>query len=175
MEVKEMAITDILPWNRGEERSAVERAPERNEMVTLRDEMDRLFDRFLSDPFGMSPFDGWREMAGRFSPRVDVNETDEAIQVSAELPGMDRDDIEVSVTKDMLTLSGEKRTETEWKEKQARYMERSYGSFRRTIPLPAEVEVDRVEATFEKGVLRIELPKSPEERRRTKRISVKKA
>ena len=169
-----MAITDILPWNRGEKELSTRREEE-SEMLPLRDEMDRLLDRFWSDPFGMRPFDGWREMAGRFSPRIDVSETDDAIHVSAELPGMDQDDIEVSVTKEMLTLTGEKRTEREHKEKEARTMERSYGSFRRTIPLPEEVETDKVEATFEKGVLKIELPKSPEARRRTKRIPVKKA
>jgi HSP20 family protein len=168
-----MAITDILPWNRGEQELPARREQTRDEIVTLRDEMDRLFDRFLSDPFGLSPLEGWREMAGRFCPRIDVRETEEAIHVAAELPGMDRDDVEVSVTKDMLTISGEKRTEKETKEKHIRTMERSYGSFRRTIPLPEEVETDKVEATFEKGVLKIELPKSPEARRQAKRIPVK--
>jgi HSP20 family protein len=167
-----MAITDILPWNRGEKRLPVRRE-QGDEIVAIRDEMDRLFDRSLSDPFGLSPFEGWREMAGRFSPRIDVSETEEAIHVSAELPGMERDDVEVSVTKDMLTISGEKRTEKETKEKHYRTVERSYGSFRRTIPLPEEVETDKVEATFEKGVLKVELPKSPEARRRMKRIPVK--
>jgi len=168
-----MAITDILPWNRGERRPTVRREEGQGEIVALRDEMDRLFDRFLSDPFGLSPLEGWRELAGRFSPRIDVSETEEAIHVAAELPGMDRDDVEVSLTRDMLTISGEKRTEKETKEKDIRTMERSYGSFRRTIPLPEEVEPDKVEATFEKGVLKIELPKSPEARRRAKRIPVK--
>jgi HSP20 family protein len=170
-----MAITDILPWNRSERRLPAEREQGREEIVALHDEMDRLFDRFLSDPFGLSPLKGWREMAGRFSPRIDVSETEEAIHVAAELPGMDRDDVEVSVTKDMLTISGEKRTEKETKEKYMRTVERSYGSFQRTIPLPEDIETDKVQATFRKGVLEIELPKSPEARRRTKRIPVKTA
>jgi hypothetical protein len=70
-----MAITDILPWNRGEQELPARREQTRDEIVTLRDEMDRLFDRFLSDPFGLSPLEGWREMAGRFCPRIDVRET----------------------------------------------------------------------------------------------------
>jgi HSP20 family protein len=167
-----MPITDILPWNRGEKRLPVRRE-QGDEIMALRDEMDRLFDRFLSEPFGLRPLEGWREMAGQFSPRIDVSETEEAIHVAAELPGMDRDDVEVSVTKDLLTISGEKRTEKETKEKHFRTVERSYGSFRRTIPLPEEVQTDKVIATFEKGVLKIELPKSPEAQRRVKRIPVK--
>lgn len=170
-----MAITDMLPWNRSERQPSVQREHGRDEIVSLREEMDRLYDRFLSDPFGLSPFDGWREIAGQFSPRIDVSETAEEIHVAAELPGMDQDDVEVSITKDRLTISGEKRTEKERAEKNIRTMERSYGSFRRTIPLPEEVITDKVEATFERGVLKITLPKSPESRRRVTRIPVKKA
>jgi HSP20 family protein len=136
-------------------------------------EMNRLFDNF----FGGLSLSPWapleRGMAQTFTPRVDVSETDKEIRVSVELPGMEEKNIDVSLTKDTLTIKGEKKEETEDKGKDYYRMERSYGSFTRSIPLPVEVDTDKVEATFKKGVLDITLPKTAKAIEKTKKIAVK--
>jgi HSP20 family protein len=102
-----------------------------------------------------------------------VSETDKEIKVSAELPGMDEKDIDVSLTRDSLTIKGEKKQETEDKGEDYYRMERSYGSFTRSIPLPIEVDTDKVQATFKKGVLEITLPKTARAIQETRKIPVK--
>ena len=95
-----------------------------------------------------------------FSPRMDVSETDKEIVVSAELPGLADEDIDVSLSLGMLTISGEKKQEKEKKGRNYYHVERSYGSFQRSIPLPAEVDTNQVDAVFKKGVLTVTLPKT---------------
>ena len=95
------------------------------------------------------------------------------IKVSAELPGMDEKDIDVSLTRDTLTIKGEKKEEKEDTGKDYYKMERSYGSFTRSIPLPVEVDTDKVQATFKKGVLEITLPKTAKAIQETKKVPVK--
>jgi HSP20 family protein len=118
----------------------------------------------------MQPFEG---RIGAFSPKVDVTENEKEFNISAELPGMDDKDIDVSLQNDMLTIRGEKKEEKEDKGKDYYRMERSYGYFSRTIPLPVEVETDKVDAKFKKGVLTITLPKTAKAVAETKKISVK--
>jgi len=136
-------------------------------------EMNKLFDDFFGG-FDLSP---WASHEGRlaaiFTPHIDVSETDKEIKVSAELPGMDDKDIDVSLTRETLTIKGEKKQETEDKGKDYYKMERSYGAFTRSIPLPVEVDTDKVQATFKKGVLEITLPKSAKAIQETKKITVK--
>jgi HSP20 family protein len=136
-------------------------------------EMNRLFDNFFSGSnlSLWAPFE--REAAQVFTPHVDVSETDGEIKVSAELPGMDEKDIDVSLTRDTLTIKGEKKEEKEEKGKDYYRMERSYGSFTRSIPLPVEVNTDKVEATFNKGVLCVTLPKTATAIEKTKKIAVR--
>ena len=135
-------------------------------------EMNRLFDNFFGG-FGLS---SWAPLEGSsvpaFTPRVDVSETEKEIKVSAELPGMEEKDIDLSLTREALTIKGEKKGEAEEKGKDFYRMERTYGSFTRTIPLPVEVDTDKVEATFKKGVLDITLPKTAKAIEETKKISV---
>lgn len=109
---------------------------------------------------------------GAFTPRIDVTENDEQVKVSAELPGMDRNDIEVRLSHNVLTISGEKRQEHHEEHEGYTYAERSYGSFRRSVTLPAYVDTEQVDATFDRGVLSITLPKTAEARSR-KKIEVK--
>jgi HSP20 family protein len=136
-------------------------------------EMNRLFGNFFSG-FSLSPWAPMEKGAARtFSPRVDVSETDKEIKVSAELPGMEEKDIDVSLTRDTLTIKGEKKEEKEESGKDYYRMERSYGSFTRSIPLPVEVDTDKVEATFKKGILDITLPKTAKAIEETKKIAVK--
>lgn len=163
-----MAITDLIPWKRSE-REATTRVEMEHPLRVFEREMNRLFDDFLS-PFGSF---GWGdERLVTFSPRVDVVENDKEVKISAELPGMEEKDINVSLARDALTISGEKREEKEDRGKNFYRMERSYGSFQRTIPLPCEVDSDRASATFKKGVLTITLPKTAEAQCR-KKIPIK--
>jgi len=165
-----MAIRDLIPWKREEKTVPVTREEE-HPMQTLQRDMNQLFDEFFKG-FGVAPFRAFEEAWDVFSPRVDVTESDDQIQVSVELPGMDEKDIDVSLSHDVLTISGEKKEETEDRSKSYYRIERSYGSFRRSIPLPCGVETDKTEAVYKKGVLTIMLPKTAEAKCQ-KRISVK--
>jgi HSP20 family protein len=165
-----MAIRDLIPWKR-EEKTVPVRREEGHPMQTLQRDMDQLFDEFFKG-LDIVPFRAFEETWDAFSPRVDVAESDEQVQVSVELPGMDEKDIDVSLSHDVLTVSGEKKEEMEDRGRNYYRIERSYGSFQRSIPLPCEVEVDKTEAVYKKGVLTITLPKTAEARCRQK-ISVK--
>jgi HSP20 family protein len=161
-------------------------APARREIMhpfaDLRAEMDRLFDRFSSgfpslsmgrDLFDWDPF---RISGGTFSvtaPHVDVSETDKGYEISAELPGMDEKDINVEVKDDVLTVSGEKKEESEKEAKDYHVSERRFGSFRRSFRLPSGVNQDKLSADFKKGVLKIALPKSAESQKKSRKIDVK--
>lgn len=152
-----------------EKKSAPVKREEYNPFGLLRQEMNTLFDNF-SRGFEMEPFMG---RFGTFSPSVDVKESDKEIKVSAELPGMEDKDIDVSLTKDSLTIKGEKKEEKEDKGKDYYRMERSYGSFTRTVPLPSEIDTEKVKAEFRKGVLTVTLPKTAKAIKDARKISVK--
>jgi HSP20 family protein len=153
--------------------SSIKQAPvkrgEHNPLSQLRHEMDSLFDNFFSG-YDIEPFTG---RFGAFSPNIDVKESDRELTVSAELPGMDEKNIEVSLNRDSLTIKGEKKEEKEDKGKDYYRMERSYGSFSRTIPLPTEVDQDKVKAEFKKGVLTVIVPKTAKAIKETRKIAIK--
>jgi len=155
----------IVPRKRSEERSLAERTPD--PFSYLRNQINRVFDDFWGQPW-LAP----RETFAGFWPQVDVTETDKEIKVSAEIPGVESKDIDVSVEDGMLTIKGEKKYEREEKEKGQYRMERSYGSFERAIELPAEVDESKAKAEFKKGVLRLTLPKRPGAPSRRKKIPV---
>jgi len=121
------------------------------------------------EPFFSSPFPS-RGAFEKMMPAVDVSETEEAVKVNAELPGMAPEDVEVHVENNYLVLRGEKKAQREEKKENAVHRECSYGSFSRSIPLPAEIQSDKVTATFKNGVLTVTLPKS--EKAQTRRISI---
>jgi len=125
----------------------------RNGLARLHTEMDDLFDSFFR---GLDrPFAGYKAW-----PAIDVAEEDEAIIVRAEVPGCKADDIEISVHGNTLTISGEKKLEEEKKEKGYYHMESTYGSFRRELNLPVEVDANKIEAVCKDGVLSVTLPKA---------------
>ncbi len=161
-----MTLKDLIPTRK----RSVPVRHEESPFETLRREMDSLFDSF-SRAFDIEPF--WERRLGAFYPSVDVTENGKEIQVSAELPGMDEKDIEVSLGSDSLTIKGEKKDEKEDRGKDYYRMERSYGSFSRTIPLPVEIDTDKAEATFKKGVLKIRLPKTAKAMEERRKITVK--
>jgi HSP20 family protein len=153
----------------------------RRPLESLRQEIDRLFEDFgiatWRSPFRSSFFDvdPFRRAKAAFSgvPAVDVTETENGYKVVAELPGMDEKNIEVKIASGMLTIKGEKQEEKE-EEKQDYYVrERSFGSFERTFPVPDGVELDKVDASFKKGVLMVTLPKTAEAQKAEKKITVK--
>ena len=153
----------------------------RRPLESLRQEIDRLFDDFgigaWRSPFRSSFFDiePFRRAKAAFSgmPAVDITETEKSYKVVAELPGMDEKNIEVKIANGMLTIKGEKHEEKE-EEKQDYYVrERSFGSFERTFPVPDGVDLDKVDASFKKGVLTVTLPKTAEAQRAEKKIAVK--
>lgn len=147
----------------------------------LRREIDRLFDDFFRGfplpGFGRSlvDFDPFRRFESAFSvsvPHVDVTETDKHFEVTAELPGMDEKDIEVTLSDGRLTLKGEKKAEKEDKKKDYYLTERRFGSFNRSFRLPENVNESKIKATFKKGVLTITLPKKAKARTEGKKISI---
>ncbi|GAB6193379.1 Hsp20/alpha crystallin family protein [Desulfocastanea catecholica] len=108
-----------------------------------------------------------------WSPRLDVSETDNGMEIVADLPGMDKKDINVSLEDNLLTIKGEKKEEKERKDKHYHTIERRSGSFYRAIRLPVEVEKDKVEASFKDGVLTLRLPKSKEAKKKVAQIEIK--
>jgi HSP20 family protein len=158
-------------------------APMPDPWRSFRDEMDRLFDRF-SGGFGLPSFrrlfdfepPRWPASTFGFSaPAVDVTEDDKAYKITAELPGLEEKNIDVTVLGDMLTLKGEKRYEKDEEDKNRHMSERAYGSFQRSFALPEGVDRDKIAANLEKGVLTISLPKAPEAQKQQKKIEVKSA
>ena len=142
------------------------------EMESMTEEMDRLFGQ-ISERMGVSglrqkPFSGER----MWTPSIDMIDKKDEILVKAEVPGMDKKDIHVSVSGDILTIKGEKKTEQEVKEENYYRCETSYGSFLRTIPLPVAVESDHIKAQYKNGILELHLPKSKEVKEKTKEIAI---
>jgi HSP20 family protein len=134
------------------------------ELDTLQDRMNRMFDESL---FRLRPTRG----EALWSPSVDIYEDNNHIVVRAELPDMNEKDVDVSIENNMLTLKGEKKLEREEKKDNYHLIESSWGSFSRSFNLPSTVDADKAEAKFEKGVLRISLPKKEEAK--PKQIKVK--
>ena len=133
------------------------------------EEWERLFDDF----FGRSPLRLPVEERG-WMPAVDVFEKEDKFVVKAELPGMKEDDINVSVVGDTLSIKGEKKTETEIKDEDYYRCERSYGTFYRSIPIPSNVDANKIEASFDDGVLEVALPKSAKIKPKKIAVSAKK-
>jgi len=149
---------------------------------TLRQEVDRIFEDFTRG-FGRLPL-GRRmldvepllrlEAPTAFAaPAIDVVEKEKEYVISAELPGLDEKDVDVSVSDDMLIIKGEKREEKEEKAKNYYLSERRYGAFQRSFQLPTGVDAEKIDASFQKGVLTVMLPKTPEAQKKEKKIAIK--
>ncbi|MBC7238221.1 MAG: Hsp20/alpha crystallin family protein [Chloroflexi bacterium] len=137
------------------------------EMVSLRDAMNRLFDESWLRPW-------WRlgegETPSVFVP-LDMVETDGDIVISAPLPGLKPEDVDISITGNTVTIKGEFREEQEGKRENVHFRERRYGAFQRAVTLPTEVDANKAEATFENGVLKLTIPKTEEAK--PKKIQIK--
>jgi HSP20 family protein len=146
----------------------------------LRREVDRLFEDFQlgtwRSPFGRGAFDVqpfWRGDLWSRAPAVDIVDKESAYELSAELPGMDENNIDVKFSDGTLTIKGEKRDEREEKKKNFYLAERRYGSFQRSFSVPKSVDAGRIEANFKNGVLTVTLPKTPQARQNEKKIPVR--
>jgi len=137
------------------------------ELERMRREMDRLWDSF----FETRSRRRGTEIA-EWVPSLDVSETKNEIVVKAEIPGIDPKDIDISLLNDVLTIKGEKKQEKEEKEENYHLIERSYGSFSRSIRLPKEVQGDKINASYKNGILKVMLPKSEEAKKREIKIRV---
>ena len=165
-------IKDLLPWKKSKETEVPVR---RNDALSdLHRQMNDLFDSFFDDFDNAS----WlpAKMSQHFSgiaPKFDVSETNEALEISAELPGMDAGDLDVSIDGDYLTIKGEKKEEKEDKNKNFHVTERRYGSFTRSLNIPSgSLDLDKIESKFKKGVLHLKLPKTADARSKSHKIKV---
>lgn len=136
------------------------------EVTNLQSEMNTLFDRF----FGRG-FDTEGTMTSLF-PITNVSETNDNVVVTAEIPGLDPKDLDISVTGDLLTIKGERKQEKEEKNEHWHRVERSFGSFTRSFRLPATVVLEKVAADYKNGIVRITMPKTDESKRREVKIKV---
>ncbi|UCE54834.1 MAG: Hsp20/alpha crystallin family protein [Desulfobacterales bacterium] len=148
---------DMLPWKRKKENHANE----------LRREIDNMYDRFFEPNFLPSSYLFGK---GKWDPTVDISEGRKDITVKAEIPGIEAKDFDISIDGRLLTIRGEKKQEQKEKEETYYRVERSYGYFNRTIELPAEVDPDKVDASYKRGILKIKLRKAKDYE--TKRIKV---
>jgi HSP20 family protein len=160
-----MALTDLIPWGRGSSVPAPRLADDGDPFVTLSREMNRVFDNFMRG-FG-GAFPARYGLPGAW-PHVEVSESDKDVTVKAELPGMEQKDIEVSLHDGVLTLRGEKKSETNG----AVYTERWHGQFERALQVGPDIDPDSVSASFKNGVLTVTLAKRPEAQRSVKRIPI---
>ncbi|KRR27633.1 Hsp20/alpha crystallin family protein [Bradyrhizobium retamae] len=159
-----MALRDLILWGNGPRDLSLHRN-EPNSFLALHREMNRLFDNAFRS-LDIAPFSsqamGW--------PSVEVNETEKEVKVIAELPGLEEKDVNVELRDGMLTISGEKKSETEDKER--RFSERYYGRFARSVPVD-DIDQDKIAASFKDGVLTVTLPKAPAAQQKVKRIAIK--
>ncbi len=168
-----MSVRDLIPWGRGSSQMpSIYQDVERNPFLSLHREMNRLFDdvfRGLDMPsaaFSRLPATGtnW--------PSVEISDTDKELRVIAEVPGLAEKDIEVLLEDGVLTLRGERKSEMEDKDRQ--FSERFYGRFERRIGVGSEIEQDKVNASFENGVLTVTLPKMENAQHKAKHIAINK-
>jgi HSP20 family protein len=146
-----MNLKSLIPVGRQRDMARTD-----NPFFSLQREIDRLFDDFgrgfpaLGNGFGNG---------AAMMPTMDVAETDKEIELTAELPGLEEKDVQINVADNVLTIKGEKKAEKEEKDKNYRLVERSYGSFERSLQLPDGVDADAIKASIDKGVLKVVVPK----------------
>lgn len=149
-----------------------ERRDDDHPFYSLQRQMNSLFDDFFTG-FDITPRGFAAGGFGGFMPSIDVKESEKEFTIRAELPGVDEKDIDVTVANDAVTIKGEKKEEKEDKGKNYYYMERSYGSFNRVIPLAAETEAGKAEASFKNGILNITIPKSSSAKAKGTKVPIK--
>jgi HSP20 family protein len=141
---------------------------------SLQNEIERVFDRFR-DPFAASARDIFALSRDHTMAALDVAETDDAVEITAELPGVKESDLDLSVNNGVLMIKAEKTASTEEKKKNYRMVERRYGSFQRSVALGFDPDISKVKATFNNGVLTLKIEKPAEAIAQTKKIAISKS
>lgn len=188
-----MSIKNLNPWNwfKKEEVNAgtsvpVQRSSTNNQLPVLsgslarfHQEVDRLFDQairgFDMSPFGFNRTLGQRVSDGMLRPTLDLGATDQTYTISVEVPGVDEKDVKVEIVNDTLTIRGEKKQESEEKDKNYYRIERSYGSFQRVLSLPEDANQDGIAATFKNGILTVTMPRKAAPQAHVKQIEIQSA
>jgi HSP20 family protein len=160
----------LVPW-RDKSQTPAPREEYPDPFLSFRREVDRMFDEFFAGFGRRTP--GSPSAWSAPTPSMDLAENGNEIVVTAEMPGLDEKDFEITVSGDVLTLKGEKKAEREQRDGDGYYMERRFGSFSRSVRLPFDVEDEKVEATYQKGVLTIRVPKPAGMQRQARRIEVR--
>ncbi|HWN70217.1 MAG TPA: Hsp20/alpha crystallin family protein [Haliangium sp.] len=165
-----MALRDMVPWRK--------QAPANpaDYFASFREQMDRLLSDFWTDFPGTSLAPRFESKLGTFMPQVEVSEDKEKVKVTAELPGLSENDVQLTLAAngEQLVIKGEKKLEEERKEESFYRSERIYGSFQRVLALPARVDPEKVNATFKDGVLTVNLVKRPEAESGSRQIRIGK-
>jgi HSP20 family protein len=162
-----MPISDLIPWKKQDSNITKSKKREWDEFFDLQEEINQMFESILT-PWQSSHFS-----SRKFKPEMDIQENEQEITITADLPGMKPDEIDLKISGNNLTISGEKASETEEKGERFYRKERSYGSFHRSLPLPAAVDEEKISADYQQGVLTVILPKSSPSKQTRKSISIK--
>ncbi|WP_426289723.1 Hsp20/alpha crystallin family protein (plasmid) [Ensifer adhaerens] len=167
-----MSVRDLIAWSRGSSQvPSTNRGDDMDSFLSLHRNVNRLFDEVLRGFDSPSSLEGV-SFNGAW-PHVEIEENDSEVRVTAEVPGIDPDAVEVLLEDDVLTLRGENKRETE--DKDRRFSERYYGRFERRLSLGREVDEDNVAATFKNGLLTVTLPKTERARTNVRRIAIDKS
>jgi HSP20 family protein len=172
-----MNIRDLIPWSRTGREVQVRREGGEEPGLAFPSDIDRMFDDFWRR-FGLPMPSVWGDGNGAASglvPRVDVRETEQEVEVIAELPGMNEADVDVSLAPGMLTIRGEKKSERDEEKEGYVLRERSFGRVERVVPVPDGLDLDSAKAVFKDGVLTVTIAKTAEARQAVKRIPVQRA
>ena len=166
-----MKVTDLLPWSRGRRDVPTVRQEAEHGVMSMQSDIHRAFEnlwRALEQP----TFSGFDRGFGAELPRVDLHEDDKALEVVAELPGMERSEVDISMTEGFLLIRASRKTEREEEDNGYVLRERSFGRVERAVSLPEGLDLDSAKAKFKNGVLTITIPKAEQSRQQAKRIPV---
>ena len=163
-----MTFVNLVPF-RGKNRNPLARIEHQNSpFFALQSSMNSLFDDFFRGFPGEA-----LTTAESFSPKMAIDVKDEEIEITAELPGVKKQDLDISIADNIMTISGEKKTETEQEEKNFYRSEISYGSFSKSVQLPEGTEEDKIDASLNDGILTVKIPKSQPQEPEKKKIDIK--
>ena len=163
-----MNVKDLVPWGKNRNLEKSRFAETGSPFLAFHREMNRMFDDVFRG-FDLAPFGPSRALEGLGWPQIDVDEMDKEVRITAELPGLDEKDVSLEIANGVLSISGEKKSESE--DKDRRFSERYYGRFERRIPLE-DVDEDKASAAFKNGILTVKVPKSSEANTRVRRIAI---
>lgn len=169
-----MVFQEMVPWKRGRQSGLLRDGSEGFPLGSLQRRMNRMFDDFFGDFGDISPSASrfLNREGVAFIPRIDVSDSEKETVVTAELAGIDEKDVDITLQDGVLTIRGDKKVERDEKEECYCLIERSCGTFSRSLALPAEVEQDKIKASFKNGVLTVRLPKLPAEESKAKKIEI---